>query len=84
MPRLNLSEVTRNIANATAHECKWCQEPIEENESECDRCQEYFYDMSMDSYTDEDYNRDEYFDILEQEERALRDDKFWNDIWEDI
>lgn len=81
MPKLNLQEATRNMADAAAGECAGCGTPwnVEELGANCDRCDEYFHDMDM-SYYDDLARDEEYFQELEAEhEREAQ----WDDLPDD-
>lgn len=87
MPRLNLAEVTRNLADANIGQCCDCGTPWNDDDlgPRCERCEAYFEDMDT-AYFDsvaylEDLSRDEeYYRELE----AAQNDEWWDDLPDDV
>ncbi len=87
MPRLNLQEVTRNIAEALSGQCVDCGTPWNDEDlgPRCMSCENALYEYDYGYY--DDWQRDEeYFRELEVEEDAWRqaeEDRLFNDIMDD-
>ncbi len=66
MPRLNLTEATRNLADANIGQCIDCGTPWNDDElgPRCGRCADYFEDMDT-AYFDSIARDEEYYRELE-------------------
>ncbi len=80
MPRLNLSEATRNLADANIGQCCDCGTPWNDDDlgPRCERCEAYFEDMDM-AYFDDLYLRE-----LEAEEDDRNHEEYWHELFGDL
>ena len=96
MPRLNLTEVTRNLADAKVGQCIDCGTLWNDEDlgPRCQRCEDYNEDMDT-SYLDslgylEDLDRDEEYyreleaDYEQERERAEQLDDLPDDVADDV